>query len=66
MFQLKLCLKIFETSSLMYVSALKCIILAIILVPVIRSKCKRAQIVQGDEKNSRGAAAPYFRAYGKK
>jgi len=31
MFQLKFCLKIFETCSLLYVSVLKCSILAIIL-----------------------------------
>jgi len=43
MFQLKICLKTFQTCSFLYASVLKCSILAIILLKyllVIRSKCQ--------------------------
>jgi len=57
MFQLKFCLKTFETSSLLYVSVFKCSILAIILFEYLFS------IQVGGDRcfpGARGPPAPYI------
>jgi len=58
MFQLKFYLKTFETSSLLYVSVLKCSILAIILFEylLLDQSAGRGQIDQVE----RVPSAPYF------
>jgi len=68
MFQLKFCLKIFETCSLLYVSVLKCSILAIILFeyllldPSVKKRPKLSRGLKILEVHE--PSAPYFRTYG--
>jgi len=68
MFELKFCLKTFETCSLLYESVLKCCILATILFEylLLDQSAKGLQIVQRELKNSRRARSlPFtFHAYG--